>query len=357
MKIAIHNSNKGFQSRWIPYCQQKGIPYKLVNCYDSDLVAQLHDCDALMWHHSQLKPKDLLVAKQILFALEHAGFTVFPDFNTAWHFDDKVAQKYLLEAIDAPLVPSYVFFSKEEAMDWAAQTDFPKVWKLRGGAGSANVRLVRTRAQAEKMIKQAFGRGFSQYAPWDNMKERWRRYKLGKANTMDLAKGLARFVYPPDYARIPGRDRGYIYFQDFIPNNTFDIRMIVIDGRAFGTKRMVRKNDFRASGSGIYKYEREEFDERFVQLSFELTKKLGLQCVGYDFVVDEQDNPLVVEISYGYTVHGPDGTPGHWDEDLNWIEGLFNPQEWVVDALVRTIKEKKQAHGHSNKNGLATVKR
>ena len=67
---------------------------------------------------------------------------VFPNFNTAWHFDDKVGQKYLLEAIDAPLVPSYVFYSKEMALKWLEQTQFPKVFKLRGGAGSANVKLV-----------------------------------------------------------------------------------------------------------------------------------------------------------------------------------------------------------------------
>ncbi len=77
-----------------------------------------------------LNPRDILFAKQLLFSLEQSGIIVFPDFNTGWHFDDKVGQKYLLETIDAPLVPSYVFYSKKEALEWDEQTNFPKVFKL-----------------------------------------------------------------------------------------------------------------------------------------------------------------------------------------------------------------------------------
>src|SRR5690554_4722377 len=162
MKIAIHHREGSFSDRWIAYCQQEGIDYKIVNCYDSNIIEQLKDCDALMWHHHQSVFKDVITAKKILFSLEHAGIKVFPDFHTAWHFDDKVAQKYLLEAIDAPLVPSYVFYDKKEALDWATTTTYPKVWKLKGGAGAANVKLVRNKREAVKSINKAFGKGFSQ---------------------------------------------------------------------------------------------------------------------------------------------------------------------------------------------------
>src|SRR5690606_25942573 len=145
MKIAIHHRPGSFSDRWIEYCKQQGIEYKIVNCYDSNIIEQLKDCDALMWHHHHGNVKDVIAADKILFALEHAGVKVFPDFKTSWHFDDKVAQKYLLEAIGAPMVPSYVFYDKKEAIEWANKTTYPKVFKLKGGAGSANVKLVRTK--------------------------------------------------------------------------------------------------------------------------------------------------------------------------------------------------------------------
>lgn len=331
--IAIHQSTSGFHPRWTAYCEKEGIPFRRVNCYANDIIDQLAGCDALLWHHSQGNPKDILIARQILFALEHTGFRVFPDFRTAWHFDDKLGQKYLLERIGAPLAPAYVFFDRAEALRWAARTDYPKVWKLRGGAGSANVRLVRSRAEAERRIRRAFGRGFPPYDAWGSLRERWRKYRSGIGGLRDLAKGVVRLGYPPEFSRTGGRERGYVYFQDFIPGNDADIRIVVIGQRAFGLKRFVRANDFRASGSGHFVYEREVFDEGCVALAFQLSDALRSQCMAYDFVFDADRNPLLVEISYGFSPEGYDDCPGYWDRGLNWQEGKFNPQGWMVELL------------------------
>jgi glutathione synthase/RimK-type ligase-like ATP-grasp enzyme len=334
--IAIHNSTKGFHPRWIDYCKRQGIPHKIVNCYANDLMEQLKDCRALMWHFSHSHPKDILIARQILFALEHTGFGVFPDFRTAWHFDDKVAQKYLLERVNAPLVPSYVFFDAAEAMQWLRSTSFPKVFKLRGGAGSSNVRLVRDRSLAERLVKQAFGKGFSNYDPAASFKDRWYHYRSGRAGIMEPVKGLLRFLKPPAYAKAKGRERNYVYFQDFIPENDSDTRIIVIAGKAFALKRYVRPNDFRASGSGVFAYGRVEFDERCIAQAFELTERLKAQCLAFDFVFNERREPLVVEISYGYTATGYDPCPGYWDRQLNWHEGRFDHESWMVDLILES---------------------
>ena len=284
MRIAIHNSKVGFHPRWVTYCKSKDIPYKVVNCYDSDILEQLKDCDALLWHHGQMNPKDILFAKQLLFSLEQSGFPVFPNFNTAWHFDDKVGQKYLLEAINAPLIPSYVFYSKKSALDWVNKTTFPKVFKLRGGAGSANVSLVRTKKEALILINQAFGKGFRQYQPWTNLKERWRKYRNNLTDLYDVFKGVLRFYKEPEFSKIIGYERGYIYFQEFIPNNDSDIRVIVIGNKAFALKRMIRKGDFRASGSGKMKFAKEEFNEKCISIAFKTSNDLKGQCLAYDFV-------------------------------------------------------------------------
>lgn len=338
MKVAIHYSKGLFSERWIAYCERQQIPYKVVNCYNNDIVAQLQDCDALLWHHHQGNPKDIIFARQLLFALEHAGTRVFPDFNTGWHFDDKVAQKYLLEALGVnELVPVWVFYNKAEALAWADKTAFPKVFKLRGGAGSHNVKLVRTRAAAKQLISRAFGNGFKPYDAWGSLKERFRKYRLGKTDIKNVLRGVVRLVVPPPYAKIMGREGGYIYFQEFVPGNDSDTRIIVIDGKAFALKRFVRKNDFRASGSGNFKYEKEQFDERCVQLAFQITRRLRAQCVAYDFIFDKDNQPLLIEISYGFAPEGYDDCPGYWDEQMTWHDGKFNPYGWMVEALIRSV--------------------
>ena len=97
MKIAIHHTPGSFSDRWISYCNDNNIEFKIVNCYDNDIVSQLDDCNALMWHHHHGNYKDVLFAKQLLYSLQVSGKKCFLIFNTTWHFDDKVGQKYLLE--------------------------------------------------------------------------------------------------------------------------------------------------------------------------------------------------------------------------------------------------------------------
>jgi glutathione synthase/RimK-type ligase-like ATP-grasp enzyme len=341
--IGIHHQKGSFSDRWIAYCKENDVSYKIVNCYDSDIVSQLKDCDAFMWHHDHADYRDALFAKQLLYSLQLAGKKVFPDFNTNWHFDDKVGQKYLLEAIGAPLVPSYVFYDKGEALNWIKLASFPKVFKLRTGAGSSNVKLVKIARDASGLVQKAFGRGFPQYDRLASLKERYRKYKEGKDSLLTVCKGIGRLFITTKFAKIHAREKGYIYFQDFIPENKYDIRVIVIDHRAFAIKRLVRDGDFRASGSGNILYEKSEFDEKCVQIAFDVNKKLASQCIAYDFVFDHNERPLIVEVSYGFVVKVYDRCTGYWDSDLKWHPDKFNPQEWMVDAVVNAKNDYKNS--------------
>ncbi len=333
MTIAIHSPKDSYSELWIQYCEEKQIPYKIVDCYKSDIIQQLEGCDALMWHFHQGNFRDIVFAKQLLHAVEQAGKLVFPDFHTSWHFDDKVGQKYLLEAIGAPLVPCWVFYNKKEARQWVRTTDFPKVFKTRGGSASQNVRLVKSRRRANRLITSAFGRGFKFFDPVILLKERWRLYRIGHVGIREVFKGIVRLFIAPRVSKIRGRDKGYIYFQEFIPGNDHDIRIIVIHGKAFAAKRMVRKNDFRASGSGVMQFDRILFDEDTVRLAFDLTDRLKSQCVAYDFIYD-RGKPLLVEISYGFGAEARSDCTGYWDKELNWYEGTIKPFAWMIEDFM-----------------------
>jgi len=332
MKIAIHHRPGSFSDRWIEYCEENGISYKIVNAYDTDIVRQVDDCTAFMWHHNHCDYRDKLFAKQLIYSLEAKGLKVFPDFHTTWHFDDKVGQKYLLETVGAPLVPSYVFYDKKEAIEWVNQTTFPKVFKLRGGAGSANVQLVPTKKDAIRLVNRAFGKGFPQFNRRGNLKERIRKYKEGKDTLWGVCKGIGRLFISTELAKMVGPEKGYVYFQDFISNNKYDIRLIVIGGeKAYGLKRIVRKNDFRASGSKKFVYD--QINNETIIKAFDIANKLKLQSVAFDFIYSNKGKPLIVEMSYGYGTEGSGKCKGYWDKDLNWHEGPFNPYGWMVDMI------------------------
>jgi glutathione synthase/RimK-type ligase-like ATP-grasp enzyme len=343
LRIAIHDRKYSFSDKWIEYCKEKHISYGIVNCYDSDIIMKLRGFDGLLWHWDHGDPKAILFARQFFLSVENMGIKVFPGINTCWHFDDKVGQKYMLESIGAPLVPSYVFYDKNTAFDWIETATFPKVFKLRGGAGSANVCLIKNQYDAKKECEIAFGKGFKANAGYfsDFSTKMRKAHKkndfLGKIKR--LPSSLMK-IYLQNKMR--GREKGYIYFQDFIPDNTCDTRITVIGSRAFGFRRMVRKNDFRASGSGNIDYDLSRINTKCVEIAFEVAEKLQSQSMAFDFIEDENSNPLIVEVSYCYLASAVQACNGHWDKNLNRHEGAMWPQDAIMEDMLASIDAEKQ---------------
>ena len=338
MRIAIHNRDSlgFFTRRWVEYCEKNGIDYKLVNAYDSNIVNQLKDCDAFMWHFSNYDYRDALFAKQLLISIQTSGKKVFPDANTCWHFDDKVGEMYLLQSLDAPIVPSYVFYSKKDALQWIDKTCFPKVAKLRGGSGSSNVKLISSKHQATRWIRKAFGKhGFSQVDWMEKIRFRVVSWKNGRDSLWGVLKSIIWAFVKNDYDRMHPSEKGYVYFQDFIPNNTYDIRVCVVDNKAFAIKRLCREGDFRASGGGRMVYAKDELDERCVKIALDINQRVKAQSIAFDFVFDN-GRPLIVETSYGFAAHAYDKCEGYWDEKLQWHEGTgFDFCGWMVEEVLR----------------------
>lgn len=342
MKLAIHHTPGSFSDEWVKYCKEKGLEFKIVCCYDSDIIEQLNDCEGLMWNWIHVEYQSVLFARQLIYSLAKKGIKTFPSPDTCWHFDDKVGQKYLFEAIDAPLVNSYVFYSKTEALAWLNKTTLPKVFKLRAGAASQNVRLVRTKKLAIKLINRAFGPGFKTANSWNGLKDRyWRlRRDKNKKAFISVLKGLGRMLIPTEFQKFSIIQKGYIYFQDFIPDNNYDTRLVVIGQRCFGMRRFVRKNDFRASGSGLKNYEPEFINKRAVELAFEVAKNLNAQCLTFDFIID-QGTPKIIEMSYSFPViNSGKNFRGFFDNNLEWHDVKVNPGYFIIEDFINEIQTK-----------------
>ncbi len=341
MKIAIHPDAGRYTDRWIEYCKANGIDYKIVNCHQSDIIEQLEDCDGLMWNWNQNNYRSALMAKQLTVSIEASGKKVFPNNKSTWHFEDKVGQKYLLEAVDAPLVKSYVFYSKKTADEWIESTSFPKVFKLRNGAASINVKLARTKEDAKALVNQAFGKGFSQNNRWGRLADKvWvlKRDKNFEA-LKGVFKGIGRLFILTELAKFTQKEKGYVYFQDFADGNNFDTRIHVVGNKCVGLRRYVRGNDFRASGSGVKDYNPELIDKRCLQIVFDISKRLQLQSAAFDFIY-VNDEPKIVEICYTSLV-GPfyNDCPGYWDPQLQFHPATVNLEYYMIEDFLASLRK------------------
>lgn len=336
--LGIHIKKDSFAERWIKACKLKGIAYSEVDALSNDIIQRCDGLDALLWHWNHYSPEELNVARQIIASLEIRGCLVFPNIATCWHFDDKVAQKYLLEAVNADMVPTYIFHDKQKALDWISNTEFPKVFKLRCGAGSQNVHLVKTAEKAHRLTEQAFAGGFKTSMGYfaDAVTKVRKTRDLGRA--LEKLRRAPRQIVKSTLLqmRLP-RQRGYVYFQDFQPGNTHDTRVTIIGNRAFAFRRVVRPGDFRASGSGNIDYDIKAVDLRCILIAFDVARKLNSQSMAFDFVFSLNGDPLIVEISYCYLSSVVQACPGYWDNDMNWHERHVWPEDAIIEDVLAAI--------------------
>jgi glutathione synthase/RimK-type ligase-like ATP-grasp enzyme len=335
--LGLHLRPGSFSDRWVAYCREREVPFREVDPFRSDIMQQVESLKAFAWHWSHEDPKAALMARQVTYALEAKGLAVFPNSATCWHFDDKVGQKYLLEAIGAPVPKTWVFYDLRSALEWIDATEFPKVFKLRGGAGSANVRLVKNRRAARALCDKAFSSGFpAAKGYFHDARTNARRTESITHLLAKLRRAPGEILQSVRSRQLLPRSRGYILFQEFLPRNSFDTRVTVIGNRAFGYTRANRPSDFRASGSGANSYSPDAIDSRCVDVAFRVSGVLKAQSLAFDFL-QREDRPIIVEISYGYVSDYVHRCPGHWDSAMNWHEGQMWPEDGVLEDLLDSL--------------------
>lgn len=336
MLLAIHHREGSFSDHWIKYCKGNQIKFEIVNVFEDNIIDVIlkKKFTHFMWHINHLSYAELTLFPNLMNSLDNAGIKTFPNHNTRWHFDDKVAQKYLLESLKAPFVPSHVFYSKEEALKNLVNTSYPIVAKLKRGAGATNVNLLRDFEEAKKYVEIMFSIGLNPNSrTLGNLDQKIRIAKKIK-NPISLIKKLYRyFIKNTKELKSNSNEKGYFYYQEFMPNNAYDTRVIIVGDKAVAFKRFNRENDFRASGSGKSSFK--DIDIDMIKIAFETSKSIGAQSLAYDFVYDENRTPKIIEICFGFGRTISSSSEVHWTSDLNYHKHSINLQD---EMLINYIK-------------------
>lgn len=155
---------------------------------------------------------------------------LIPSYDLLIAHEDKGFQEILKSKEGfGDLKGNYIFDIDKSSLD------FPKVLKTSQGAGSSGVFLVRSLKELAKIKSDFF--------------------------TNDLRRQLIKLqrkikLKSADYETYKYRYKKFNLFveQEFIPNLKHDFKVLVFGDRYFVLKRSIRKNDFRASGSGNFEF-------------------------------------------------------------------------------------------------------
>lgn len=340
IKSDFHENHSGsWGQTWINYCKEKDIEYSLIDWKKFGAFEELAAHDIVMWHYSHYSSDEMLFASNILIALKSKGCRVFPDISDSSHFDDKVAQAYLLQALGLKTPINYPLHSPVAVEDWIKNIGkFPVVAKLRTGSGSNNVTLILDEQGLRKYSSKMFAKGMkSSPNTFFKLKSNLRSTKSLKV-FIDRFKRIPEFLFSRSSAKSLPKEKGYVYLQEYIDGVDYDLKIAVVGDKLSFVSRGTRPGEFRASGGGTLFYDKKLMDNSMILAAFKAYDALKSDCTGLDMIKDPRTgNPVILEISYGFSSEAQIKANGYFDRNCVWHDIPFDPPRALLDNLVKEI--------------------
>jgi len=285
-----------------------------------------------------LRDYDQQLAEIVLPVLgELMNVACFPNHRAKLLYEDKIRQSFALQSLGFDMPRSWVFFDRRAARDFVLEADYPLVFKLRRGAGSKGVALLSSPKEALRYTELMFGRGTTA----ETLPGATRRVvdEKGLIHAVRKSVGALRRSWSGEEIWASWqRERNYVYFQEYLPGNDHDTRVVVIGRRALAFQRLNRPGDFRASGSGLDRFDPALIDKRTVRIAFDVCARLGTPIMAFDFLEGADGAPKIVEMSfaYGSPRTGPraDSCPGYWTLDLEWVDEAVDTAHYELAELL-----------------------
>lgn len=229
------------------------------------------------------------------------GKVCYPSMRETLVYEDKILENSIAKIYGFPFIETYVSYDKKDALRLIEEIEYPFVSKVSPSSGSVGVQLIRSKAQARRIVHQAFSNN-------------------GR---------ITHVVY--------NRQKNFVYFQKFVPNDGYDIRVIMAGNRAFGYYRRTPKNDFRASG--MHLEEKRSLPDESLRLVRRMYKTLKFPQLVVDMLHGLDGNYYINEFSPICQQETPkqlmvDGIPGAYvfgeDEHIHFEPG----KQWVHDLVL-----------------------
>jgi len=288
------------------FLKNNNIKYDYFDIHSYDWLKQVRKFNIIVWR-TPSSPAEQTEAMQKIFFLEKIGIKCFPSFEEVFKYEDKVVMHYFYQIHSLPEIETFVTYSKDDAIEFATSAKYPIVSKISTASASKGVSILRSKRSALKLINKSF--------QYDGNKTYW------------------KYVNQKDY----------VYFQKFIDDAKFDLRVIVISDSLFGYYRFPNKGDFRASGAGHY--EKKEIPTAAMDIAWETKKKYGSHCLATDFVYSPKDDQYyIIESSIFIGVETAmqlliDGLPGRY---IRNSEGVYNFEQgkyWIQELALKSFFE------------------
>ena len=296
-----------YWTKYERFLRNNQFSFEYYDIHRSDWLAISKQFDVIIWATEGYAP-EIEEHKRKAFLLEKiCGKVCFPSCETLMWSEDKIFQYEWLRIFNFPVIETFISHSAPEALAKVQQFDFPLVTKVPVGAGSLGVELVKNAREAKNIVRLAFS-------------------------------PVGRPLYWPYF-----RQKDYVYFQKFMPNEGYDLRVIAVGNKVFGYYRDVPQGEFRASGMGIVR--KGTLPEDAVNLAMQVIKKLNLVIAAVDMLRDSAGKLHIIEMSPLIQVDTPgqlhvDGVPGAYVFNSSGTYAFEPGQFWIQELALKEFFER-----------------
>ena len=311
------------------FLKNNGFDFEIFEYHRSDWLEAAKNFDLIIWSPNS-GPAELDEIKRKIYILEKKlGKKCFPDYETLLLCDDKVFITYLLKMNELPVADTFIsndFYEIEAMKD---RLTYPLVSKRFHGASSREVNLIRNSSELSAYSRKVFS------------------------------------FYGKKASNAYFRQKNYVYLQRLVDGDGLDVRVNVAGNVVTGYFRKPRRNDFRASGSGIVI--KEDLPLEAVEIALKTYGLIGKAMLGVDMMRDREGKFWIIELSPFIGVITPiqmkvDNIPGsyflledgtlqfreenYWPQELamkNFLERnyLLPEAEWKSNFVLSVVSEKK----------------
>lgn len=288
------------------FLQINDIPYEEYDISRSDFIEKSKKFDVIAWRVETSYSKQWEAIDKTDLLEKYLGKTLLQSSDSLWLDEDKVRLNYFYEINNLPHIKTFISQSRDEVMEFIETCDYPVISKDKVCSCGKGVYMIKNKLQAYDLCEEIFSTGLATNE---------------------------------DYIR----QKDYVYFQEFVPNHGFDLRIIMVGESFFGYFRYPKEGDYKASGSGIV--DKKGLPVDAMLLAKEIREKLPKSSsLAVDFIKDSRDdNYYIVETTVFVGVETTeqlmvDGVAGRYIEkngEFTFEPGRFWLQELMLEDLMK----------------------
>jgi hypothetical protein len=271
--VGIHDDRQDWGQVYATICGRLGVEYQLFDML-SDRWLDACASSSVVFFKCTMYPDNIRILKERQHLLKyHLDRATFPNVEAFWHFNSKAVQRDLFELAGMRHPKTMVLGAPEDVASVEERFPAQFVWKDSGGAGSSRVGMSKNTPISRLLLRSAL---------LDSIPYRLQNVAARRVGFFPAGGGQK-------------------IAQEFIDGCEHDIRVTTVGTEyAYVFRRRNRKDDFRASGSGMLEYEWQDGYWEAMTLCLEMSRKMSFSNMAYDLIRTPAGEVYCVEFSCFY---------------------------------------------------------